>query len=140
MSHFTQIKVKFRDKQILCDALKSLGLTARICEHGMPIRDYGGRLTKNTAQVICEREQFCGNSNYGCADFGFEFTRGDEAIMHCDLYNNSKLSKIAKTPALLQEKIAQEYAYLKIRKQALSKGKTVHRVEENSKIKVYVNG
>ena len=139
MSHFTQIKVKFRDKQVLKETLEFLGLKTEICEQGCQIRDYGNRATGQIAHVIVKREQFCGTSNYGCADFGFEF-KGDEAIMHCDFYNNSKLSKLGKDVNSLQAKIAKEYAFLKIKKQALSKGKTVHRVEENSKIRVYVNG
>lgn len=126
MSHYTTVKLKFADKELLIGALKANGYDPLVHDESKPIHLFGyrGDLRPETADIIIPRWQISRGSN----DLGFKFnpeTRCWDMI----------ISEFDKGLLSGANRIRTEYVRQTVNKQAQLMGLVVHEVNENGKIK-----
>lgn len=130
MSHFSTLSLQIKDKDCLCEALKTLGLNAVAHKTPIALKDYCGNKTEITCDVVVDRATMgnrCSDIGYSCATKSFTV----------DSYNNPTLRQHGDK---FLDKVKQEYAISTLQKQAKAKGKVLHRVAgEKGKIHCFVS-
>lgn len=146
MSHFSEIKTEFRDAEALVEALVAVGVQRdwiELHKTPQPLIDYKGNRTyyrwKETRDARF-KDGDCGtviirrkNLPWGHNDIGFLTDQKNSFALICDFardqsgYNDKWLGRVK-----------QEYAIAVARKHYARQGKTVQRVDDAGKVRLYV--
>ncbi len=125
MSHFSEVKSKMTDRELLEETLKSLKLEFKADKAGIPIRGFMGECAK--AEI--------------CVDTGLKYDLGLEQMSDGTFQFIADFEVLDSTPAKnLRNQVMQTYAYLSVKKVAHERGFEIEEeIREDGQIQMVVS-
>lgn len=119
MSHYTQVRTQFKDREVLLQALEACGYHPQVFEQAQHLYGYRGDVRPETAEVVIPRAQLFSAAN----DLGFK--RQEDGTYNVIMFDYGR-----DLQQRIMQKVTQRYATIKATKTLKAKGYQVRQTQQ----------